>query len=87
MFPTLSELSILQQNSCPIGIGIGCGSVGRAVNSTTRGLRFESTHSNTEHVYAVEKNSGQSYKHFTIVNYDSRVVPDWKIPHITTLES
>ena len=31
--------------------------------------------------------SGQSYKHFTLVNYDSRVVPDWKIPHITTLES
>ena len=30
---------------------------------------------------------GQSYKHFTIVNYDPRVVPDWKIPHITTLES
>ena len=29
---------------------------------------------------------GQSYKHFTIVNYDSRVVPDWKIPHIMTLE-
>ena len=31
--------------------------------------------------------SGQSYKHFTLVNYDSRVVPDWKIPHITTLYS
>ena len=30
---------------------------------------------------------GQSYKHFTLVNYDSRVVPDWKIPHIITLES
>ena len=30
---------------------------------------------------------GQSYKHFTLVNYDSRVVPDLKIPHITTLES
>ena len=30
---------------------------------------------------------GQSYKHFTLVNYDSRVVPDCKIPHITTLES
>ena len=30
---------------------------------------------------------GQSYKHFTIVNYDSRVTPDWKIPHIMTLES
>ena len=31
--------------------------------------------------------SGQSYKASTIVNYDSRVVPDLKIPHITTLES
>ena len=30
---------------------------------------------------------GQSYKHITLVNYDSRVVPDWKIPHIKTLES
>ena len=24
--------------------------------------------------------SGQSYKASTIINYDSRVVPDWKIP-------
>ena len=30
---------------------------------------------------------GQSYKHFTIVNFDSRVIPDLKIPNITTLES
>ena len=29
---------------------------------------------------------GQSYKHFVIINYDSRVVPDLKLPHITTLE-
>ena len=29
--------------------------------------------------------SGQSYKHFTLVNYDSRVVPDLKILHITTV--
>ena len=36
----------------------------------------------------VESNtSGQSYKGSTIVNYDSRVVADLKIPHITTLES
>ena len=34
-----------------------------------------------------KKSSGQSYKASTIVNYDSRVVPDWKIPHITILES
>ena len=26
--------------------------------------------------------SGQSYKHFTLVNYDSRVVPDLKILYI-----
>ena len=31
--------------------------------------------------------SGQSYKHFTLINFDSRVIPDWKIPHITNLES
>ena len=31
--------------------------------------------------------SGQSYKASTIVNYNSKVVPDWKIPHIMTLES
>ena len=31
--------------------------------------------------------SGQSYKASTIVIYDSRVVPDLKIPHITPLES
>ena len=30
---------------------------------------------------------GQSYKASMIVNYDSRVIPDLKIPHITTLES
>ena len=30
---------------------------------------------------------GQSGKGSTIVNYDSRVVPDLKIPHIMTLES
>ena len=32
-------------------------------------------------------NCGQSYKASMIVIYDSRVVPDLKIPHITTLES
>ena len=35
-------------------------------------------------VLSANANSGQSYKHFTIINYDSRVIPDWKIPHITT---
>ena len=30
--------------------------------------------------------SGQSYKQFTLVNYDPRGIPDLKIPHITTLE-
>ena len=30
---------------------------------------------------------GQSYKASTIVIYDSRVIPDLKIPHITTLDS
>ena len=31
--------------------------------------------------------SGQSYKHFTLVNLDSGVVHDFKMLHITTLES
>ena len=30
---------------------------------------------------------GQSYKASTMVIYDSTVLPDLKIPHITTLES
>ena len=30
--------------------------------------------------------SGQSYKAPTIVIYDSRVVPDLKLPHIMTLD-
>ena len=30
---------------------------------------------------------GQSYKATMIVNYDPRVIPDWKIPHIMTLDS
>ena len=34
-----------------------------------------------------EVTSGQSYKASTIVIYDSRVVPDLKIPHIMTLDS
>ena len=34
-----------------------------------------------------KQSSGQSYKASTIVIYDSRVIRDWKIPHITTLES
>ena len=41
-----------------------------------------------DHLLGIDLNStyGQSYKHFTIVNYDCRVVPDLKIPHIMTLE-
>ena len=31
--------------------------------------------------------SGQSYKHFMLINYDPRGIPDLKIPHITTLRS
>ena len=30
--------------------------------------------------------SGQSDKGSTIINYDSRVAPNFKIPHIMTLE-
>ena len=31
--------------------------------------------------------SGQSYNGSTIVNYDSRGIPDWKIAYIMTLDS
>ena len=105
----------------------GCGSVGRAVASDTRGPRYESSHRQKiiyiEHLFTFkwvlkdenkEKEAGngpsnltykwrrvdgsissdsylalfcgQSYKQFTIVIYNSRLVPDLKIPHITTLE-
>ena len=30
---------------------------------------------------------GTSCKRFTLIHYNSRVIPDWKIPHITTLEA
>ena len=40
-----------------------------------------------KHLAHAPLTSGQSYTDSTIVNYDSRVVPDLKIPHITTLES
>ena len=29
----------------------------------------------------------QSYKQFTLVIYDSRVIPDLKVPQITTLDT
>ena len=32
------------------------------------------------------KSFDKSYKACTVVNYDSRVIPDLKIPHIATLE-
>ena len=41
----------------------------------------------TSLIISLTHTCGQSYKHFTLVNYDTRVVPDWKIPHIMTLES
>ena len=37
--------------------------------------------------YNINYYSGQSYKAHTIVINDSRVAPDLKLPHITTLES
>ena len=40
----------------------------------------------TRHSYSAEA-CGQSYKTSTIVIYDSRVVPDLKLPNISTLES
>ena len=38
-------------------------------------------------LHAAVAHCDQSYKASTIVNYDSRVVPELKIPHIMTLES
>ena len=35
----------------------------------------------------IKLTSGQSYKAPMIVIYNSKVVPDIKLPHITTLES
>ena len=34
--------------------------------------------------FFISVTSGQLAKHFMLLNYDSRVVPDLKIPHITT---
>ena len=34
-----------------------------------------------------KRTCGQSYKHLTLLYYDSRVIPDLKILHITTLGS
>ena len=45
--------------------------------------RFNVIHANHLGRYT----SGQSYKASTIVIYNSRVIPDLKIPHITTLDS
>ena len=35
----------------------------------------------------IRATSGQSYKASMIIIYDSRVIPDLKIPHTTTLDS
>ena len=43
-------------------------------------------HQGSDDIQCLDRICGRSYKHFTIGNYDSRVVTDWKIPHITTLE-
>ena len=46
------------------------------------------THLGKQIIYLLRNNfSGHSDKHFTLVNYNARGVPDLKIPHITTLES
>ena len=66
-------------------MGGGCGSVGIAVASNSRGPRFESSHLQififnkfTFNCWKDENKgkeaSGQSYKASTIVNYESRVV-------------
>ena len=65
-------------------LGSSCGSIGKAVASDSSGQQFES--SNWQNLYwpfvycqlywkdENKEKIGQSYEHFTSVNYDSRVV-------------
>ena len=57
------------------------------LQSTMNGVKLGQFHISIHCCGGWLETCGQSYKHFMIVNYDSRVVPDLKILHITTLES
>ena len=75
-------------------IGIPCDVIRRFWNDVTSSQQLFFKHA---YVLSVQNRThgfdwltpwscGQSYKASTIVIYDSRVVPDLKIPHITTLK-
>ena len=57
-----------------------------AIFATNLVLRVEPLDIRTQVSSKYHYTSGQYYKSTTIVNYDSRVVPDLKIPTIKTLE-
>ena len=71
-------------------LGSGCGSVGRAVASNSRDPRFESSlwqnvidrllSTGTEKTK--NEASGQCYKHFSLVNYDSGIILTRKLPKL-----
>ena len=58
-----------------------------STHSIKNGVTWSVKSSFNATVFQLCHSSGQSYKAPMIVIYDSRVVPDLKLPHITTLES
>ena len=52
--------------------------------------KFYATNTHYEYAHGLnepsDETSGQFYKGFTMLNYDTRVISDFKIPHITNLE-
>ena len=58
-----------------------------SVSSASRVVKEVFRSACTTAILSLQLTSDQSYKQFTLVNYDSRVIPDLKIPHITTLGS
>ena len=83
----LRLLGLLEFDADNIAVG-GPASDDRCYRDRQRaGCCKDLTKDEADNVRCKPKSSGQSYKGSTIVNYDSRVIPDLKIPHITTLGS
>ena len=82
--PILKPLPILKPRSTvegPSNYYLSCFCSGHLVNlllGCTSGLNLAAD---------LPRTSGQSYKQFTLVNYNSRVLTDLKTPHIMTLGS
>ena len=55
--------------------------------STQTGIQMMPMETNKYNFVCFMFISGQSYKQFMLINYDSRVTHDLKVPHITTLGS